>query len=118
MPPAHRQTKSTSDRSRSANARCSAFHVSVSLVITAGDRPFAEPGNWPSAGTKSPEDTPCRYSSGSTSAIFGGLRAHGGTIAHEHLIRPPVAGSARLSFTRGAVTPAAPALVSTSRHPP
>jgi len=36
-------------------------------------------------------------------------------IAEENRIRSPVAGSARLSLTRGAVTSIAPALVSTSR---
>src|SRR5258708_32181882 len=97
------------------NAAASAFHASVSLVITEDDRPAPEPGNWPSAGTKSPEDRPCRYSSGSTPASCGVLRAHGGKIAEENLIRPPVAGSVRLSLTRGAVTSTAPALVSTVR---
>ena len=51
---------------------------------------------------------------GSTSVIFGVLRAHGGKIAEENRIRSPVAGSVRLSLTRGAVTSTAPALVSTS----
>src|SRR6266702_8821429 len=97
------------------NAAASAFHVSVSLVITEEDRPAGEPRNWPSAGAKSPEDRPCRYSSGSTSVTCGVLRAHGGKIAEENLIRPPVPGSVRLSLTRGAVTSTAPALVSTVR---
>jgi hypothetical protein len=43
------------------------------------------------------------------------LRAHGGKIAEENRFRSPVIGSVRLSFTRGAVTCTAPALVSTSR---
>jgi len=84
-------------------------------VITAADSPAEEPRNWPSAGTKSPLDRPCRYSRGSTSVIFGVFRAHGGKIAEANRIRPPVAGSARLSLTRGAITSIAPALVSTSR---
>jgi hypothetical protein len=84
-------------------------------VITAGDSPAAEPRNWPSVGTKSPLDRPCRYSSGSTSVIFGVFRAHGGKIAEENRLRSPVPGSVRLSLTRGAVTSTAPALVSTSR---
>src|SRR5258708_12880912 len=100
------------------NAAASAFHVSVSLVITEDDRPADEPRNWPSAGTKSPDDRPCRYSSGSTSASCGVLRAHGGKIAEENLIRPPVAGSVRLSLTRGAATPTPPAPVSTVRRSP
>jgi hypothetical protein len=32
------------------------------------------------------------------------LRNHGGKIPEQKRIRPPVAGSVRLSFTRGAVT--------------
>ena len=99
------------------NAAASAFHVWVSFVITGDDKPALEPRNWPSAGTKSPEDSPCRYSSGNTSLICGVLRAHGGKIAEENRIRSPVAGSVRLSFTRGAVTSTAPALVSTVRGP-
>jgi hypothetical protein len=43
------------------------------------------------------------------------LRAHGGKIAEENRNRCPLSGSARLSFTRGAVTSTAPALVSTVR---
>jgi hypothetical protein len=76
MPSAHRYTKSTPDKSRSANACCSAFQVSVSLVIVEADSPFVLPRNCPRAGTKSPDESPCRYSSGSTSPIFGVLRAH------------------------------------------
>jgi hypothetical protein len=87
----------------------------VSRVITAGDRPAEEPRNWPSAGTKSPDDRPCKYSRGSTSVIFGVLRHHGGRIAEENRRRSPVTGSVRLSLTRGTVTSTAPALVSTSR---
>ena len=84
-------------------------------MITGPDNPAAEPRNWPRAGTKSPLDRPCRYSSGSTSVTFGVLRAHGGKIAEENRFRSPDAGSVRLSLTRGAVTSTAPALVSTSR---
>ena len=115
MPSAHRYTKSTPERSRSANACCSAFHVSVSLVIVEADSPFALPRNCPSAGTKSPDESPCRYSSGNTSPIFGVLRAHGGKIDDENRCRSPVSGSTRLSLTRGAVTSTAPALVVTVR---
>jgi hypothetical protein len=87
----------------------------VSRVITAGDSPAEEPRNWPRTGTKSPPDRPCRYSSGSTSVIFGVFRAHGGKIAEANRTRSPVARSLRLSLTRGALTSIAPALVSTSR---
>src|ERR1035441_8912045 len=86
------------------NAAASAVHVSVSLVTVDDDSPALLPRNWPSAGTKSPDDSPCRYSSGSTSLTWGVLRAHGGRIAEENRIRCPVPGSVRLSFTRGAVT--------------
>ena len=84
-------------------------------MITAGDNPAELPRNWPSAGTKFPLDNPCKYSSGSTSVIFGVFRAHGGKIAEENRCRWPVTGSVRLSLTRGTVTSIAPALVSTSR---
>jgi hypothetical protein len=73
-------------------------------VITEADSPAAEPRNCPSAGTKSPVDSPCRYSSGSTPVTFGVLRAQAGKIAEENRARSPVTGSVRLSFTRGAVT--------------
>ena len=69
-------------------------------MITAADNPADEPRNWPSAGTKSPGDRPCRYSSGSTSVISGVLRAYGGTIAEENRFRSPVSGSVRLSLDR------------------
>ena len=49
--------------------------------------------------------------------IFGVFRAHGGKIAEENRCRSPVAGSKRLSLTRGTVTSTAPALVSTSLRP-
>ena len=97
------------------NAAASAVHVSVSFVTVDDDNPALLPRNWPSAGTKSPDDSPCRYSSGSTSLTCGVLRAHGGRIAEENRIRCPVSGSVRLSFTRGAVTSTAPALVTTIR---
>jgi hypothetical protein len=84
-------------------------------VIAEADRPAGEPRNCSSAGTKSLDDSPCRYSSGSTSVIFGLLRHHGGKIAEQNRVLPPVAGSVRLSFTRGAVTSIAPATVVTSR---
>ena len=79
------------------------------MVIVQDDNPFAEPRNCPNAGTKSPDESPCRYNSGNTSPIFGVLRAHGGRIAEENRCRSPVAGSVRLSLTRGAVTSIAPA---------
>ena len=84
-------------------------------MITGPDSPAADPRNWPRAGTKSPDDRPCRYSSGSTSVTFGVLRAHGGKIAEANRFRSPVSASVRLSLTRGAVTSTAPALVSTAR---
>lgn len=77
-------------------------------------RPLVPPRNWPSAGTKSPDDRPCRYSSGSTSVIFGVLRAPGGRIAEVNRCRSPVSGSTRLSLTRGIRTSTGPAAVVTS----
>jgi hypothetical protein len=73
------------------NAAASAVHVSVSFVTVDDDSPALLPRNWPSAGTKSPDDSPCRYSSGSTSLTWGVLRAHGGRIAEENRIRGAVA---------------------------
>jgi hypothetical protein len=56
-------------------------------VITAADSPAGDPRNWPSAGTKSPLDRPCKYSNGSTSVVFGVLRHQGGKIAEENRFR-------------------------------
>ena len=103
------------DRSRSPKALASSCHCAVSRVIDAADSPAPVPRNCSSAGPKSPVDSPCRYSSGSTSVICGDLRAHAGRIAEENRCRSPVSGSTRLSLTRGAVTVTAPAAVSTSR---
>jgi len=44
-------------------------------VIEAADSPAPEPKNCSSAAPKSPVESPCRYSRGSTSAICGDLRA-------------------------------------------
>ncbi len=55
-----------------------------------GDSPAVEPKNCSSTGTKSPVDSPCRYSSGSISEIFGVLRTHGGRIAEENRLRAPI----------------------------
>jgi hypothetical protein len=85
------------------------------LVIVEADRPLALPRNCPSAGPKSFDESPCRYSSGSTCSICGVLRAHGGRIADENRCRSPVSGSTRLSLIRGATTSTAPAQVVTSR---
>ena len=63
----HARTGPVRERARSS------CQVSVSLVIVAADRPAAEPRNCPNAGTKSPDDSPCRYSSGSTSLDLRGL---------------------------------------------
>ncbi len=87
------------DRSRPAKARCSPCRVWVSRAITGADRPAELPRNWPSAGPKSEVDSPCRYSSGSTSVTFGLLRHQAGRIAEANRARSPVAGSTRLSFT-------------------
>jgi hypothetical protein len=71
----------------------------------AGDGRRRQPGrrarNRSSAGTKTPLDKPCRYSSGSTAAIFGLLRHYCGRIADRNRLRTPALGSMRLSLTRG-----------------
>jgi hypothetical protein len=84
-------------------------------VIVAGDRPAPEPRNCSSAGAKSPEDRPCKYSSGNTSATRGDFRDHAGRIAEENRFRSPVTSSTRLSLTRGCRIGVAPAAVVTSR---
>jgi len=83
-------------------------------VITAADSPDPVPRKLSSAGAKSCDDKPCKYSSGNTSLIFGDLRHHAGRIADENRLRSP-ASSTRLSLTRGAATSTAPAAVSTRR---
>jgi hypothetical protein len=84
-------------------------------MTTAADRPDPLPRKLSSAGTKSWLDNPCRYSSGSTSLIFGDLRHQAGRIAEANRLRSPVTSSTRLSLTRGATTSTAPAEVSTRR---
>src|SRR6266571_3979616 len=69
-PSAQQYTSSTSERSRCPKASRSACHWVVSRVTTEADRPAAEPNSSVNAGTKSLELSPCRYSSGSTSATF------------------------------------------------
>jgi hypothetical protein len=89
--------------------------VVVSRVITDADSPALDPKNSSNAGTKSPLDSPCRYSSGSTSVTFGERRHHGGRIAERNRRRCPLASSTRRSSTRGARTSTAPAAVVTCR---
>jgi len=93
----------------------SSCHWLVNRVIVAADKPAADPQNCSRAGTKSPDDRPCRYNSGNTSATCGDLRVHAGRIADANRRRCPVASSMRLSFTRGAFTGTAPAAVATWR---
>jgi len=100
---------------RLLNATASSCHCVVSRVIVEADRPAPEPRNCSSAGPKSPLDSPCRYSSGNTSATFGDFLAQAGRIAEENRCRLPVTSSVRLSLTRGARTGIAPAAVITSR---
>ena len=82
-------------------------------MITGADSPALEPKNAARAGAKSPVDSPCRYSSGSTSVTFGLLRHHGGKTTERNRTRPPFAGSTRRSSTRGARTGMLPATVVT-----
>ena len=74
----------------------------------AADNPASEPRNCSKAGAKSELDSPCRYSSGNTSATFGDFLAHAGRIADANRRRSPVASSIRLSLTRGARTGGSP----------
>jgi len=97
------------------NVVASSCQSLVNLVIVAADRPWLVPRNCVNAGPKSELDRPCRYSSGSTSATRGDLRAHAGRIAEANRFCSPVAGSVRLSLTRGARTGTGPAAVITSR---
>jgi hypothetical protein len=48
------------------------------------------PRNCSNAGPKSRLDIRCRYSNGSTSAIFGDFRAHAARILDEKRCRSPV----------------------------
>src|SRR4029453_1737063 len=86
-----------------------------SRPTAAADSPAAEPKNASSAGTKSPVDSPCRYSSGSTSATLGLLRHQGGKITERNRTPSPLTGSTRRSLIRGARTATEPAAVVTSR---
>ena len=58
-PPTGRRSPRRTD-SRWEKVRCSVFQASVNFVTTDADNPAVEPRNWPSAGTKSPLDNPCR----------------------------------------------------------
>jgi hypothetical protein len=93
----------------------SSCHCVVNRVTVAADSPAAEPRNCSNAGRKSPQDSPCRYSNGSTSATCGDFLTHAGRMAEENRLRAPVVSSMRLSLTRGARTGTAPAAVVTSR---
>jgi hypothetical protein len=97
------------------NVSRSACHCLVRRTITELDSPAAEPKNSSSAGTKSPEDIPCRYINGSTSATLGLLRHHGGTIADRNRARSPVSASTRRSSTLGAWISTGPAPVVTDQ---
>lgn len=70
--------------SRSSKAAASFCHWLVNRVIVAADNPAPEPRNCSSAGPKSPDDNPCRYSSGNTALTFGLLPAHAGMIFDEN----------------------------------
>jgi hypothetical protein len=80
-------------------------------VITDGDNPADVPKNPSRAGANSPDDIPCKYINGNTSTTLGDVRHHGGTIEDLNCIRPPLTGSTRRSFTRGASISIAPAAV-------
>jgi len=81
----------------------------VKRVTVDADNPEPEPRNCSNAGVKSNDDSPCRYSSGSTSATFGDFRDHAIKVFDENrCCSTDSAGSTRLSFTRGAVHVTAP----------
>src|SRR3990170_5913368 len=81
----------------------------VSRVMAEADSPEEVPKNSARAGTKSLVESPCRYSSGRTSATFGERLAYGGRIELANRQRSPVVGSTLRSFTLGATTSTAPA---------
>jgi hypothetical protein len=66
------------------NAAASSCHCAVSLVIAEADSPAPLPKNRSRAGPKSLVESPCRYSSGNTSATLGDLRDQTGKIAEEN----------------------------------
>ena len=101
MPSTHTYTKSTSASERASKPFASSCHWLVSRVTTEAESPDPVPRNCSNAGVKSPDESPCRYSSGSTSTTLGDLRAHAGRIAEANRRRSPVASSTRLSLTRG-----------------
>src|SRR5262245_54196632 len=79
-----------------------------------GARPAASgPSRAGSASRKSPDDSPCRYSSGNTLANRGDRRRYGGRIALVNRCRCPC--TTRRSFTRGAATGIGPTPVVTLR---
>jgi hypothetical protein len=84
---------------RLLNVVASSCQSLANLAIAAADRPWLVPRNYVNAGPESELDRPWRYSSGSTSATRGDLRAHAGRIAEANRFRSPVAGSVRLSLT-------------------
>lgn len=92
-PSTQRYTWSTPERSRAMNASRSADQLSVSLVIAAADSPAEVPKNPARAGTRSLEDSPCRYRSGGTSATFVDA-----AIVHRRGLHPDGAGSRIRNF--------------------
>ena len=107
MPSAHRYTKSTPDKSRSANACCSAFHVSVSLVIVEADSPFALP-KYPEGGHEISRREPVQVQQRQHRADLRGLARPRRQDRRREPLPLAGPGSTRLSLTRGAVTSTAP----------
>jgi hypothetical protein len=119
IPSTHGYTWSTPDRSRPAKARRSACQAWANRVITGAGGPAEEPRNRPSAGPKSPLESPCGYGSGNTRVIFGVLRHRGGGIAGEN--RAPRAGvgvDAAVVDPRGEQPPRPMRSVAHHRPPP
>ena len=63
--------------------------------MAAADKPEEVPKNSASAGTKSLVESPCRYSSGRTSATFGDRLAYGGRMVLANRWRSPEVSSTR-----------------------
>ena len=96
IPSAHRQTSSTLQISLCGEGAGLVLPLVVSRVIDDADRPAPVPRNCMERRSQSPEDRPCRYSSGRTSVICVERPPHAGRIAEENRCRSPVSGSVSL----------------------
>ncbi len=81
---------------------CSSHSLHIRAIVVGESPAASSPSSCPSAGLKSPVDSPRRYRIGITSPTFGDRRAYAGRIRELNRCRSPVSSSTRLSFTRGA----------------